>query len=165
MQPSHSLGDLVVKTFDLLAFSPRALLCCALAAVAALWSPVPTHGATVAYTNAACSSFVVSGAPPNQTVTCVIAGGGGGGAGVPVCTPTANPASPVHGQQTTISANCSNGPNANGYVWTGGGCGLNQVTTATCTDNKSARGSKTYTVSGSNASGSGAPAQITVTWQ
>jgi hypothetical protein len=100
----------------------------------------------------------VSGTPPTQTVTCVTVG-----TGVPSCAPTANPASPAIGQQATISANCGNGPLANGYVWTGGTCV--GITGSTCTVVKSRAVSITYSVSGSNASGPGAAAPITVTWK
>jgi hypothetical protein len=131
--------------------------CSALVAIAAICTSPLAPGATATYSNSACTSFVLSGTPPNQMVTCVTAAGG-----VPVCVPTANPPSPAIGQSTTISANCSNSPSANGYVWTGGACvGL---TGATCTVAKSRAMSITYSVSGSNGSGTGPAAQITITW-
>jgi hypothetical protein len=132
-------------------------LCSALLALASLAVSAIATAASVTYTNPSCSSFVVSGTPPTQTVTCV-----GGGAGVPVCAPTSNPASPAVGQSATISANCSNGPLANGYVWTGGTCA--GLTGSTCSVVKSRRVSVTYSVNASNASGSGTAAQITITW-
>ena len=161
VQPWHSLGDSGVKTFDFPAFSPRrVLLYGLLAAIAALWSPVPTHGASVAYTNGACTGFTVSGTPPNQTVTCVTASGGSGG-GVPACAPTASPSASVStGQQVVISANCSNSPTA--YIWSGSAC---SSAGATCTDAKSFKGSKTYSVSGTNGSGTGPSASITINWR
>ena len=139
--------------------SPSPLV--AVSAVATIFMSVGATAATVNYTNPNCSSFAVSGTPPNQTVTCVTGGGGGGG--VPVCAPTATTASPAIGQSTTISANCSNGPSANGYVWTGGTCA--GLTGSTCTVTKTRAVSITYSVSASNASGTGSAAQITITWQ
>jgi hypothetical protein len=91
-------------------------------------------------------------------VTCVT-----GGTGVPVCAPTATPASPKVGQSAIISANCGNDPLANGYVWTGGTCA--GLTGSTCTVVKSRIAAVTYSVSASNASGTGTAAQITVSWQ
>lgn len=130
----------------------------AVPAVAALLLPAGATAATANYTSSGCSSFVVSGTPQNQTVTCV-----SGGSSVPVCAPTANPVAPQVGQGTTISANCSNAPLANSYVWTGAGCaGLTGPTCAVTS--KSRPTSVTYSVSASNALGAGAPAQITVTW-
>ncbi len=119
----------------------------------------PTPPATLTYSDVNCTSFALSGTPPAQTLTCV----GGGGAGVPICAPTANPATPAAGQATTISANCSNQPNANSYVWTGGGC--SGITSAICTVTKSRRTTVTYTVQASNGAGIGSPAQIVVTWR
>jgi hypothetical protein len=86
----------------------------------------------------------------------------GAGTGVPVCVPTVSPASPAVGQQATISANCSNGPLANGYAWTGGTCA--GITGATCTVVKSKVFAVTYSVSASNGSGTSTAAQITVSW-
>jgi hypothetical protein len=156
----HLLGDFVLNTSHLLRFSLRSSS--RLAVILAIaTSPIcaPATAATVTYTNSSCSSFVISGTPPNQTVTCVAGSGGG----VPVCTPTANPAAPAIGQSTTISANCSNSPNANGYTWTGGTCA--GLTGSTCTVIKTRPMSITYAVSASNASGTGSAAQITITWQ
>lgn len=132
------------------------LLVAAALALAAL--PRPATGASVTYTSPSCTSFVVSGTPPNQTVTC----SGGSSNGVPVCAPTANPASPLPGTTTTISANCSNNPTANSYSWTGGACTLSAG--PTCIVGKSRATSVAYTVKASNASGTGAAAGITVTW-
>ncbi|HTP47437.1 MAG TPA: hypothetical protein VMQ50_11020 [Casimicrobiaceae bacterium] len=115
-------------------------------------------GATLTYNGAGCTSFTLSGNPPNQTLTCVTSGGGGG---VPVCAPTASPASPVHGHNAVISANCTNSPTS--YVWTGSGC---VGSGATCTVMVSKAGAtRTFTVKGSNAAGTGTAAQIPVTWQ
>lgn len=119
-------------------------------------SPIATAG-TVTYGDSSCSSYVISGVAPNQTVNCV-----GGAAAKPVCAPTANPAAPVAGQSTTISANCSNQPLANSYIWTGGACA--GLTGPTCTVRKSTPQTIAFSVSGSNAAGTGAAAPINVTW-
>jgi len=125
------------------------------AAVLIALSPRP-NAATFTYTNPSCSSFVVSGTSPTQTVTCVTGGGT-----VPTCTPTANPASPAVGQQTTISANCTNQPTS--YVWTGGSCGTSGG--ATCTVSKGRATTVNFTVTASNGSGTGSTAQLSVTWK
>jgi hypothetical protein len=122
-----------------------------------MYASSPVLGATFTYTNPSCTSFQISGTAPTQTVTCVTSGGGGS---VPVCTPTANPASPMHGNSTTISANCTNSPTA--YVWTGSGC---LSATSTCTVTKSHATTVTFTVQGTNASGTGNAAPIQVIWQ
>jgi len=123
------------------------------AAIAALALPPLATGASVTFTSSNCTSYVLSGTAPNQTVTCV------GGGGVPVCAPTAQPPSPAAGETTTISANCSNAPTS--YTWTGGTCGR---AAATCVVSKGKPASVTYTVKASNGSGTGAAASITVTW-
>jgi len=150
----------MAKSLDVL-WAPwrKPALLAAVAAGAALFLPPAAMPATVTYTSPACTSFVVSGTPPNRTVTCV------GGAGtVPVCVPAAAPPAPGLGQAITISANCSNQPLANGYVWTGAGCA--GLTGPSCTvAGKTRRTSITYTVSGSSAAGTGSPASITVSWQ
>jgi len=116
----------------------------------------PPPEATLTFTDPTCTGFALTGVPPAQTLICV----NGGSGGVPVCAPTANPASPAVGQQTTISANCSNQPN--GYVWTGGSCV--GTTSPTCTVAKGRVISITYTVSASNAAGAGPAASITLSW-
>ena len=153
----HSLGD-ILKILDSVAFPRQSMpLSSALLALVSLTVSAWATAGSVTYTNPSCSSFVVSGTPPTQTITCVAAGA------VPVCAPTASPASPQVGQQATISANCSNGPSANGYVWTGGTCAGHIG--STCTVVKSRPVSVIYSVSASNAAGPGTAAQITVTWQ
>lgn len=133
--------------------------CCTLAAIgtAIALSPKP-DAATFTYTNPACASFTVSGTPPNQTVTCVTSVGGG----VPVCTPSANPASPAIGQATTVSANCTNQPSL--YMWTGGGCTASGAGT-TCSVMRKRAGTVNFTITASNASGTGPTAQLSVTWK
>ncbi len=138
--------------------STAALAAMAAAAALLLFLPSAAMPASVTYSNSGCTSFVVSGTPANQTITCV------GGSAVPVCAPTANPPQPSAGQGTTISANCSNQPLANSYVWTGAACvGLTGPTCAVT--GKTRRTSITYTVMASNSTGPGVPASITITWQ
>lgn len=149
----------MVKSIDLfLAPWRKPAVGIAVAATAALLASPAAIPATVTYTSPSCTSFVVSGTPPNQTITC-----SGGGGGVPTCAPSANPPSPASGQATTITANCSNQPQTNGYVWTGAACiGL---TGPTCTvAGKAHHTVITYTVSASNAAGTGPPAVITISW-
>jgi hypothetical protein len=111
---------------------------------------------TVTYSGSGCTSFAMTGVPPNQTLTCV------SGGGVPVCTPTANPSAPANGQSMTISANCSNQPFPNGYIWTGGSCAGR--TTSTCTVSKGKTGTIIFSVKATNGAGAGVPGQLSVTW-
>jgi hypothetical protein len=128
------------------------------AAIALTVVPRPAMSATVTYTGAGCTSFVVSGTATNQIMTCK----GASSSGVPVCVPTANPTSPAVGTTTTITANCSNQPTANSYIWTGGACSLQSG--PTCTVGKSRATSVAYSVQAINPTGLGAAAGITVTW-
>jgi hypothetical protein len=102
-----------------------------------------------------CSSFAMSGTPPNQTLICADA------TGVPVCSPTASPASPAKGQTVVISANCSHQPT--GYTWTGGDCG--NSTGPTCAMTRARRIKIQSTVRATNASGTGPSASINVQWR
>ena len=157
MRPEHSQGEIVsdIVRFSALARGCAVLLSVMAASVIVSVSPFAA-GATVSYTGAGCSSFSLSGTPPNQTLICVTGGGGS----VPVCAPTAKPASPAVSQSTTISANCSDQPTS--YVWTGGAC--LGITASACAVTKNKAASVTFTVQATNAAGQGSPAQITVTW-
>ena len=145
-----------IANFPTLARVGAVLLPVTVAGFVASVSPPAAGGATVSYASTACSSFTLSGTPPNQTMTCVTSGGGS----TPVCAPTAKPSSPAVGQSTSISANCSGDPTS--YVWTGGACAY--VTASTCTVAKSKVISVTYTVQAASAAGMGSSAQITVSW-
>jgi len=101
-----------------------------------------------------CSSFAMSGPPPNQMLVCADANS------TPVCAPSASPPDPVVKQPTTINANCRGQPTA--FIWSGGGCG--SVTGPTCTMTKERRTAVTISVQATNASGTGPPASITVRW-
>jgi hypothetical protein len=147
--------------FNILKTSVLARLLVALAiAGGAIAAAVPfATGATLTYTNLACTSYTLSGTAPNQTLTCVTSGGGAGGT-VPTCAPTAKPSSPAIGQSTTISANCDSSPTS--WAWSGGGC--LGITSPTCTVVKSKAVGVTYSVQATNASGTGNTASITVLW-
>jgi len=148
----------MVNIHDLLApWRGSAVFAAAAAFAAAALSPLAL-GASVTFTSSNCSSYVLSGTPPNQTVTCVAGGGGGGGGGVPVCAPTANPLTLSRGQTSTISANCSNQPT--GYTWSRGCTNAK----ATCDAIEGKPTSITYTVSATNSTGTGAAASVTITW-
>jgi hypothetical protein len=116
----------------------------------------PSSGASLTLIDPTCTGgLTLSGSPPNQVLTCVTVGGA-----TPVCSPTLNPAAPTAGQETTITANCSNQPSA--YSWTGSGCA--KVTASTCIVRRSRPGTANFTVRASDAAGQGAPAQVSVTW-
>ena len=129
-----------------------------LALGAALLAASPRiNAATFTYTNPSCSSFVVSGTPPTQTVACASTAGP-----VPTCAPTVTSTSVTIGTQVVVTANCSDSPTS--YLWTGGGCGANGATTS-CTVTKSKAVTVNFTVAGINAAGVGSTAQISVTWK
>jgi hypothetical protein len=73
----------------------------------------------------------------------------------PVCTLSASPAAITAGASTTLTAVCTG---ATSHTWTGGSCA--GKTTATCTDNPTA--TTNYTVTGSNAGGTGAAASLSL---
>lgn len=135
-------------------------LAAAIAVIGATLLPPRALGGTMTYTGSGCTSFAITGTPPTQTISCV---GGGGGGGAPVCAPTANPQTLPVGTPTTISANCSNQPLDNSYVWQGTGCTM--VTGPTCTVTGSRRRSVTYSITAANAAGTSVGADVTVTWQ
>jgi hypothetical protein len=144
----------MVNMHDLLAPWRGSVVIAAWAAFAAAALSPLAMGASVTFTSSNCSSYVLSGTPPNQTVTCVAGGGGG----VPVCAPTANPPTPSVGAATTISANCSNAPT--GYTWNGACAHVG----ASCTIASSRARSLTITITATNATGTSAPASIAITW-
>jgi hypothetical protein len=78
----------------------------------------------------------------------------------PVCTTlSASNMSPIIGTNVTLTAICSNLPT--GYTWTG--C---TSTGSTCTDNVATAGSKTYTVTATNAIGTSTPPlSIALAWR
>lgn len=148
----------MMKGRNIVVSTPSLTRWCMLMLGAALLVSFPrSHAATFTYTNPSCTSFVVSGTAPNQTVTCLTSSGG-----VPTCAPTASPSAPAVGQTVTITANCSNQPTL--YTWTGGGCGANGATTS-CSITKSRATTITFTVSGTNSAGTGSTAQISVAWR
>src|SRR5271169_1803628 len=140
----ETLGGAIVNIHDLLAPQRAAAIFAAAAAIATAWLPPLAMATNVTFTSSNCNSYVLSGTPPNQTVTC-IAGSGGGG--VPVCAPTANPPTPKALEPTTVSANCSNQPTS--YTWTGACPNAG----ATCAVIMKKPGSFTLTVKATNASG------------
>jgi len=101
-----------------------------------------------------CSSFAMTGSPPNLTLVCADANG------APVCAPSAAPPSPAKGQTVTISASCSHQPTS--YTWTGGDCA--GATGATCTMQRTRRAKVQISVQATNASGTGPIATISVQW-
>ena len=89
-------------------------------------------------------------------------GGGGGGVGggpdpIPVCSLLASNLNPLVGSNIVLSANCSGNPTS--FFWSGVTCSQVQ-----CQASSSQPGQLTYSVSGSNASGTGGVAYVTVNW-
>jgi hypothetical protein len=147
----------MMKGNNILVSAPPLARWCMLMVGAALVAFLPrSHAATFTYQNPTCSSYTVSGSPPNQTVTCSTSSGA-----TPACAPTVSPTSPAIGQTATITANCSNQPTS--YTWTGGGCSAIGATTS-CSVTKSRATTVLFTISGTNGAGTGSAAQISVTW-
>ena len=88
-------------------------------------------------------------------------GGGGGGGGtdpIPVCSLLASNYNPNVGASVVLSASCTGNPTS--FIWTGVACSAVQ-----CQVTSSTPGSQTYSVSASNAAGTGGIAYVAVNWQ
>ena len=93
-----------------------------------------------------------TGSPHSVSVT-----GTGVSSAAPVCTLTANPATVLPGQSSTLTASCS--PAATSFSWTGGTCA--GVTTSSCTVSPTVATS--YSVTGTNSFGSNtASAEVSI---
>ena len=100
--------------------------------------------------------YIAEGYGPSATPTAMCSPTGSGG-GAPVCSATASDVAPYVGATITLVAHCTGNPTS--YVWsgcTGGGH---------CSATSSVAGVQTYSVVASNASGSSAPAAVSVSWQ
>jgi hypothetical protein len=102
--------------------------------------------------------YLAEGYGPGPAPTAMCSPGGSSGGGGPVCAPTATEASPYIGTTITLFANCTGNPTA--YAWTG--C---SSTGGRCDATSSVSGTQLYTVVGTNASGSSAPASVSVRWR
>ena len=134
-------------------------------------TPAATSYAWSANTGFASSSAGGLIAKPTVTTTYSVKGTNAAGAGntatltitvttpTPTCTLTANPAAIDQNGSSTLTASCSPAPTS--YIWTGGTCAGN--TTSTCTVTPAANTVTTYTVKGTNTSGTGNTASATVT--
>ena len=85
-------------------------------------------------------------------------GGGGGGEPIPSCSLYASNSTPLVNSQIVLSASCTGNPTS--FTWTGVTCSAIQ-----CAATSSTPGSVTYSVSASNASGTGGVAYLAVNWQ
>ena len=132
--------------------------------------PATSSSCTVNRTNAGYGRYAVSGGNasgtgPKATVDVEwrqgSGGGGGGGGGtdpIPVCSLLASNYTPTVGTQVVLSASCTGNPTA--FIWSGLTCSAIQ-----CATTSSASGMQTYSVSASNAAGTGAVAYVAVNWQ
>ena len=96
------------------------------------------------------------GPPPTPTSMCSPVPA----SGAPVCSPTASDTDPYVGTQITVFAQCTGDPTS--IVWTG--CTPVGSGGGRCTATSMVNGLQTYTVVASNASGTSAPAGVTVNW-
>lgn len=135
----------------------------------------------VANCNPAATSYAWTNTPPAFTATTAsgtvtptattqytVVGTGSGGASspasatvtvqAPACQLVANPAVVDMGMSSQLTATCT--PAASSYSWSDPAC---ETTQAVCTATPQTTGVHTYTVSGTNATGTGALAQTTVT--
>jgi hypothetical protein len=76
----------------------------------------------------------------------------------PACTLATSNTQPPVNTSVTLTASCTGNPTS--FAWTG--CAS---TTATCTTTSAAAGDKSYSVTATNAGGSGAPATLTINWK
>ncbi len=136
-------------------FAAGAMLAAAM--LAAPMSASAQTGATVTFNNPNCTGYALTGTPPNQTLTCIT------GSGVPTGCTITGPTSGTWGTPITLTSSCTGGGAATQWAWTGGTCA--GVTTQSCSAVETSVASRTYTVTASNASGTGTPvAQTTVAW-
>jgi len=80
------------------------------------------------------------------------------GVNAPVCAPSATDTSPFVGTTVTLFANCTGNPSS--FTWTG--CSSSG---GRCDTTSDAPGTLTYSVAGTNASGTGNPAAIDIHWR
>ncbi len=102
--------------------------------------------------------YAAEGYGPGPAPTAMCSPGGSSGGAVPVCAPTATDTAPYVGTTITLFANCTGTPS--GFAWTG--C---SSTGGRCDATSIVSGIQTYTVVGSNASGTSVPASIDVHWR
>ncbi len=114
---------------------------------------IPAQGAQITLSDSSCDSFSLSGAAPNQTLTCVVSN-------APTGCSISGPSTGTVGTPITLTAVCQSG-SANGWTWTGGSCV--GVTTQSCAASDSL-GQTTYQVTPRNAIGNGNQASLLVTW-
>jgi hypothetical protein len=102
--------------------------------------------------------YIAEGYGPGPAPTAMCSPGNASGGGAPVCAPTASDAIPYINTTITLFANCSGAPTS--YTWTG--CAS---TNGRCDTTSSVSGTVAYTVVATNASGSSAPAAVSVRWR
>jgi hypothetical protein len=102
--------------------------------------------------------YIAEGYGPAAMPTAMCSPGGSSGNGAPVCAPFASDPAPYVGTTITLFAHCTGNPTS--FIWTG--C---TSTTGQCPATASISGMQTYTVVAGNASGTSAPASISVTWK
>jgi hypothetical protein len=102
--------------------------------------------------------YLAEGYGPPAMPTAMCSPGGSPGNGAPVCAPFASDPAPYVGTTITLFAHCTGNPTS--FIWTG--C---TSTTGQCPATASISGMQTYTVVAGNASGTSAPASISVTWK
>jgi hypothetical protein len=101
--------------------------------------------------------YIAEGYGPSPVPTAMCSPTSGGGS-APVCAPSATDTSPFAGTTITLFANCTGNPTS--FTWTN--C---SSTGGRCDAMANAAGTITYTVAGSNASGTGAAASIDIHWR
>jgi hypothetical protein len=114
----------------------------------------PSYAAGITLNDSNCDSFSLSGAAPNQVLSCVVSNAPTG------CT-ISGPTSGQINVPITLTAQCATGsPNA--WTWTGGNCA--NVTTQSCSAVSAAVGQVTYSVTPRNNIGAGNTPSTIVTW-
>ena len=119
-----------------------------------LLSSVSVNAATLTLNDSNCTSFSVDTSTGNAVVSCNVT------PVPPTCSVVASPASlPIGGGAVTLTATCGPGP-ITGHIWTGDAAA---VATTTSVVNTSIQTTTNFSVKATNANGTGAAANSTVT--
>ncbi len=127
--------------------SIRTLLAGVAGAVALVASVPAFAQAVITITGAGCTAWQLSGSPPSQTLNCIT---GSPSTGKPACQ-VQGPSAGSVGTPIALVARCN--PEATSFAWAGGSCAGKSG--MTCMASEALTGDVGYTVTGTNANGTG----------
>ena len=128
------------------------------AQLALTYAPSIVAGASITLTDGNCESFLLSGPPGNQTLTCV--GSSAGGTAPSGCTLTPSQTPVTAGTLITLASSCNGGNAPTAWSWTGSGT---QSSSLGPSQPVVVAGTTTFSVTPSNSGGNGNTASTTVT--